>query len=70
MNMFMPIMRLFNRGGLSNDDTGYQVGAIEKISTSAGISVTDERALKVSAVWACVQLIANSVASLPLKVSG
>ena len=67
MNMFSPIFRLFNRGGLSNDDTGYQLGAIERTSTSAGISVTDERALKVSAVWACVQLISNSVASLPLN---
>jgi HK97 family phage portal protein len=68
MSMFAPIFRLFNIGGLSNSDTGYQLGAIEKTATSAGISVTDERALKVSAVWACVQLIANSVASLPLNV--
>jgi len=68
MSLFSPIFRLFSTGSLSNSDTGYQVGAIEKTSTSAGISVTDERALKVSAVWACVQLIANSVASLPLNV--
>lgn len=66
MNIFMPIFRLFN-SGLSNKDTGYQVGGLERTSTAAGISVTDERALKVSAVWACVQLIANSVASLPLN---
>lgn len=67
MNVFTPIFRLFNRGGLSNDDTGYQIGAVEKTATAAGISVTDERALKVSAVWASVQLISNSVASLPLN---
>lgn len=66
MNIFMPILRLFN-SGLSNKDTGYQVGGLGRTSTAAGISVTDERALKVSAVWACVQLIANSVASLPLN---
>lgn len=67
MSLFTPIFRLFNIGGISNKDTGPQLGAFEKISTSAGVSVTDERALKVSAVWACVQLIANSVGSLPLN---
>jgi HK97 family phage portal protein len=66
MNLFSPILRLFNSGTLSNPERGYQVGATENIGTSAGISVSDERALKVSSVWACVQLISNSVASLPL----
>lgn len=68
MNLFSPILRLFNTRSLSNQDTGYQVGAFDSISTDAGVSVSDERALKVSPVWACVQLIANSVASMPLKV--
>lgn len=68
MNLFSPILRLFNSRGLSNPDTGYQIGAIDQSSTDAGVSVSDERALKVSAAWACVQLISNSVASMPLKV--
>lgn len=68
MSLFSPILRLFGVGTLSNPDTGYQIGAIQRTSTSSGTSVTDERSLKISAVWACVQLIANSVASLPLKV--
>ena len=68
MNLFTPILRLFGIGSLSNPDKGYQVGSIHKTSTEAGISVSDERALKISAVWACVQLISNSVAGLPLKV--
>lgn len=68
MNIFGPISRLFNSRGVSNDDYGYQLGGTGKISTDAGISVNDERALKVSAVWACVQLISNSVAGLPLNV--
>ena len=67
MSLFSPIMRLFSLGRLSNPDTGYQVGAVEQLSTAAGASVTDARALKISAVWACVQLISNSVASLPLN---
>lgn len=67
MNLFSPILRLFGVGGLSNTDTGAQYASSADVSTDAGISVTDERALKVSAVWSCVQLISNSVASLPLK---
>lgn len=62
------ITRLFNNPGLSNPDKGYQLGAFEKTSTTSGVTVTDERALKVSAVWACVQLIATSVAGMPISV--
>ena len=68
MAIWSTFRRLFNKEGLSNPDTGYQLGAIEQTATTAGVSVTDERALKVSAVWACVQLIANSVGGLPLNV--
>jgi phage portal protein BeeE len=69
MNFFSPILRLFNMGGgLSNQDTGYQSSGGSTISTASGTSVTDERALKVSAVWACVQLIANSVSGLPISI--
>lgn len=68
MAIWTSFRRLFGSGGVSNPDHGYQLGAIEKTYTEAGISVTDERALKVSAVWACTQLIANSVAGLPLNV--
>lgn len=68
MAIWTNFRRLFGSGGVSNPDTGYQLGAIERTGTASGISVTDERALKVSAVWACVQLIANSVAGLPLNV--
>lgn len=66
MRWYYPILRLFRLGSLSNPDEGYQLSSHPTTTTSAGVSVTDERALKVSAVWACVQLIANSVASLPL----
>lgn len=62
------ITRLFNSPGLSNPDKGPQLGAWERTSTAAGVNVTDERALKVSAVWACVQLIATSVAGMPISI--
>lgn len=68
MSLFSPILRLFGLHALSNPDTGYQTGSIQKTSTEAGVSVSDERSLKISAVWACVQLISNSVAGLPIKV--
>jgi len=68
MAVWSGCRRLFGGGGVSNPDKGYQLGAIERTYTDSGISVSDERALKVSAVWACVQLIANSVAGLPLNV--
>jgi len=67
MNLFSLALRLFGIGGLANSDTGKQIGTSGDISTDAGISVTDERAMKVSAVWACVQYITNSVCSLPLN---
>lgn len=60
--------RLFNKEGVSNPDTGYQLPSLERTSTSSGMSVTDEQSLKLSAVWASVQLISNSVAGLPLEV--
>ncbi len=68
MAIWTSFRRLFGSGGISNPDHGYQLGALEKTYTDSGISVTDERALKVSAVWACVQLISNSVAGLPLNI--
>lgn len=67
MNLFSPLLKLFNKGTLSNPDRGYQNGAVERTSTSSGVDVTDERALKLSVVWACVQLIANAVASTPVR---
>lgn len=68
MAIWNTFFRLFNSPGVSNPDTGYQLGAIEKTSTDSGVSVTDERALKVSAVWACVQLISTSVVGMPISV--
>jgi HK97 family phage portal protein len=35
--------------------------------TFAGINVTQERALRLSAVWACVSLIADAIAAMPME---
>ena len=67
MNLFSPILRWFGLGAVSNPDKGDQTGTSGGAGTDAGISVTDERALKVSPVWRCVELITNSVALLPIE---
>jgi len=66
MNLFSRALAFFHSGSISNNDTGAQAGLISN-STDAGISVSDERAMQLSAVWACVQYITNSVCSLPLN---
>jgi len=57
MSMWNSIVRLFNGTGVSNPDHGYQLGAFEKTSTNAGVRVTDEQSLKVSAVWLFVKIL-------------
>jgi HK97 family phage portal protein len=68
MSLYNTMRRFFGFGPLSNPDTGSQLSGSTRISTASGESVSDERALKISAVWACVQLISNSVAGLPLNI--
>jgi len=68
MTWYTTVRRFMGFGALSNPDQGQQLGGSARTSTAAGESITDERALKISAVWACVQLISNSVAGLPLQV--
>lgn len=36
--------------------------------TDAGVSVTEQSALKFAAVWACIRLISEALATVPLKV--
>lgn len=67
MNLFSSILSSFFKGGLSNQDNGKQIGGSSGIATDTGISVNDDRAMQVSAVWACVQYITNSVCSLPIN---
>jgi len=67
MSVFQTFLGYFGIGAISNSDTGKQTGHTGGTSTDAGISVSDERAMQVSAVWACVNYIVNSVCSLPLN---
>lgn len=67
MNLFSPLLSLFGFGALNNPEKGAQYASKNGTSTDAGISVNDERAMQVSAVWACTQYITNSICSLPLE---
>ena len=48
-------------------DSDFWYGALGQ-SSSAGVRVDADSALKVSAVWACVRLISETIASLPLNI--
>lgn len=43
-------------------------GNLTKLAKAAGVLVSEQTAMKVSAVYGCVTLIAKTIASLPLKV--
>jgi HK97 family phage portal protein len=51
-----------------HDRALWNVGDMPVASTYAGVSVTPEQALRHSAVWACVRLLADTVSSLPVDV--
>lgn len=62
--MWSPIRSFF--GG--RQASGTQITGPLGYGYSASVEVTEETALQVSAVWACVRLISQAVASLPLIV--
>lgn len=64
-SMWAPIRSIFGGGRQKSgtQDTG-PLGS----SYSPAVAVTEETALQISAVWACVRLISQTVASLPLIV--
>src|SRR5213595_3440466 len=56
--------RVQNREALTLE----QLLAQETTPTYAGVAVGTDQALRLSAVWACVRLLADSVSTLPLDV--
>lgn len=68
MNLFSKILSTFGLGGLTNNDTGDQHSGTSLHQTEAGIYVSDERAMQVSAVWSCARLITETVGSLPMGI--
>ncbi|TNE75500.1 MAG: phage portal protein [Gammaproteobacteria bacterium] len=66
MTLFSRILSAFGVGGMANPEKGAQSSGPASRSTDAGIVVSDERAMQVSAVWACARIITQTVANLPL----
>lgn len=62
--MWSPIRSWF--GG--RQTSGAQITGPTSYGFSASVEVTEETALQVSAVWACVRLISQTLASLPMVV--
>lgn len=62
--MWSPIRSWF--GG--RQSSGTQLSGPAGYGYSAAVEVTEESALQLSAVWACIRLISQTVASLPLVV--
>lgn len=68
LNLFSAVWSTLGLGELGNNDQGAQSTGPTSRGTNSGISVTDEKAMQISAVWTCVRLITETVGSLPLKV--
>jgi len=66
MRLFTRLFSFFGKD-MSNPEEGEQSTGPGTYRTDSGIAVADEDAMKLSAVWACVQIITDSVSSLPLN---
>ena len=56
----------FRGGALTNSDKGQQSARPLPVRSASNIVVTDERAMMISAVFACVRLLVQTGATLPL----
>jgi HK97 family phage portal protein len=52
----------------TQDRALFNIGDIPPVQSWAGVQVTPDRALRLSTVWGCVRLLADSVSTLPLQV--
>lgn len=55
-------------GGSTQRTEGIQITGPGAYSDEAAVSVTEDSAMQTSAVWACVKLLSETVASLPVTV--
>lgn len=68
MNFWSDMWASLRSWGSGRQNSGTQITGPDGYGYSASVEVTDQTALQVSAVWACVRLISQTVASLPLVV--
>ncbi|AEG54031.1 phage portal protein [Sinorhizobium meliloti] len=64
MSLLRKMATFFRRLSLRSPDGWYPDGQ----RSDAGEAITDQNVLAISAVWACVNLLAGTIASLPLMV--
>ena len=55
-------------GGSTQRNVGIQVAGPAVYDEPAAVTVTEDTAMQISAVWACVRLLSETVASLPVAV--
>lgn len=60
------LARQFGTNALNNPDEGVQSSGPISIRTESNIAVTDERAMSVSAAFACVRLLVQTGSTLPI----
>lgn len=63
--MLWPGVGAWSPPGVANEGAWTSAGSIGSVSQS-GLYVGPERALQASAVWSCVRLIAESIATMPI----
>lgn len=69
MNKFVSaLLGWFGWGGALGDRTGKQTGAPTGSLVTGTASLNTDGALQISAVWACVDILSRTIASLPLFV--
>lgn len=64
----MPILRSLLGKSEMDDGASARLRPLQGTSTAAGVSVTPERSLQVSAVYACVRLISGAISQLPVHI--
>ncbi len=65
MSLFLRMLGTTTPARNPDDDRWWSTSATQSI---AGVNVTADTALKISTVWACVALLSETIASLPLAV--
>jgi HK97 family phage portal protein len=66
MEFWRSVWSWFN--GSTQRNVGVQVAGPQTYEEPAAVSVTEDTAMQISAVWACVRLLSETVASLPVAV--
>lgn len=66
MSWWSSFVGAFGGGALTNRDVGAQLSGPSGGRSDANVTITDERAMMLSAVFACVRLLVQTGATLPL----